>query len=66
MLNIEQVRDIEFLAKKGKAVASLLAMASGTEECTQEDINMSAYILEQYFAKILKTLEPVPTGPQIK
>lgn len=61
MLTTEQAREIEFLAMRGKAVASLLGTVAGSEEATTEDISMSAYALECYFTDILKMLEPVET-----
>ncbi len=64
MLTIDQAREIEFLAMRGQAVASLLGTVASSEEATPEDISMSAYALECYFADILKQLEPVETGPE--
>lgn len=59
MLTIEQTREIEMLAMRGRAVASLLGTAADCQDSTRDDISMSAYALECYFADILKTLEPV-------
>ncbi len=63
MLTIDQAREIEFFGMRERAVASLLGMVAGSEEATPEDISMSAYALECYFADILKQLERVETGP---
>ena len=63
MLTIEQAREIEMLAMRGKAVASLLGTAADCVDSTRDDISMSAYALECYFADILKMLEPVQTAP---
>lgn len=57
MLNVDQVREIEMAAIKGKAVASLLGLSSSLEECTAEDVSLSVYALECYFVRILHTLE---------
>jgi hypothetical protein len=57
MLTVDQVREIEMVAMKGKAVASLLGLSSSLEECTTEDIGLSVYALECYFVEILNTLE---------
>ena len=62
MLTIEQAREIEMLAMRGRAVASLLGTAADCVDSTRDDISMSAYALECYFADILKMLEPVETG----
>ena len=64
MLSIEQVRDIEMTAMKGRAVASLLGQTSSLEECTTEETGLAVYALECYFSEILQSLEPVNTGPQ--
>lgn len=61
MLTIKQTREIEMLAMRGRAVASLLGTAADCEDSTRDDISMSAYALECYFADILKQLDPVPT-----
>ena len=63
MLTNEQAGDIEMLAMRGKAIASLLGLTSSLEECTTEDIGLAVYALECYFSEILKTLELVHTGP---
>ena len=39
MLTVDQVREIEMVAIKGKAVASLLGLSSCIEECTSEDVS---------------------------
>ena len=57
MLTVDQVREIEMVAIKGKAVASLLGLSSCLEECTSEDVSLSVYALECYFVRILHTLE---------
>lgn len=63
MLTTDQVWDIEMLAAKGKAIASLLGTAAGSEDCSLEEVNLTAYVLECYFRDILKALEPVNSGP---
>ena len=57
MLSVDQVREIEMAAIKGKAVASLLGLSSSLDECTAEDVSLSVYALECYFVRILNTLE---------
>ena len=64
MLTIEQAREIEMLAMRGRAVASLLGTAADCVDSTRDDISMSAYALECYFADILKQLEAASTGPE--
>ena len=39
-------------------VAPALGTAAACEDSTRDDMSMSAYALECYFAHILKTLEP--------
>ena len=56
MLSVDQVREIEMAAIKGKAVASLLGLSSSLDECTAEDVSLSVYALECYFVRILHTL----------
>ena len=57
MLTVDQVREIEMAAIKGRAVASLLGLTSSLDECTAEDVSLSVYALECYFVRILHTLE---------
>ncbi len=64
MLTNEQAGEIEMIAMRGKAIASLLGLTNSLEECTNGDIGLAVYALECYFSEILKTLEPVDTGPQ--
>ncbi len=64
MLTIELAGDIETIAMRGNAIASLLGLTSSLEECTNEDIGLAVYALECYFSEILKTLESVETGPE--
>ena len=64
MLTIEQAGEIEMIAMRGKAIANLLGLTSSLEECTTADIGLAVYALECYFSEILRTLEPVNTGPQ--
>lgn len=59
MLKRDQAKEIQWLAMKGKAVASLMGTVAVSSECEPEDISMSAYALECYFADILKELERV-------
>ena len=69
MLTADQVREIEMVAMKGRAVASLLGLSSSLEECTAEDVGLSVYALECYFVRILNTLEGVclsKTLPEIR
>ena len=56
-LTTAQVHTIEITALKGKAIASLLGVSSGSEACTAEDIAMTAYSLESLFKEILEALE---------
>ena len=64
MLTVDQVREIEMSAIKGRAVASLLGLSSSLDECTAEDVSLSVYALECYFVRILNTLEAGVTDPK--
>ena len=50
------LRNIEFTALKGKALASVLSISSSLNECTYEDIQLSLCALEDYFKDILVAL----------
>ena len=56
-LTTSQSHTIEITALQGKAIASLLGVSSGAEDCSAEDVTHAAYALECLFQEILKALE---------
>ena len=56
-LSTDQSHAIEITALKGKAIASLLGVASGTGDINSEDLVLTAYAIEEHFRAILGALE---------
>ena len=56
-LTTSQSHTIEITALQGKAIASLLSLSSGADDCSAEDITHAAYALECLFNDILAALE---------
>ena len=61
MLTMNQIWDIEIIAMRGKAVASVLNTSNALVECPRGDIEMSLYALECYFNEVLKIIETLNT-----
>jgi len=61
MLTMHQIWDIEMIALRGKAVASVLNTSNALVECPRGDIELSVYALECYFNEVLKIIETINT-----
>jgi len=63
MLTMHQIWDIEMIAMRGKAMASVLNLSNALSECPRGDIELSLYALECYFTEVLKIIETLNTAP---
>ncbi len=59
MLTMNEIWDIEMIALRGKAMASVLNTSNALVECPRGDIELSVYALECYFNEVLKIIESI-------
>ena len=65
MLTMNQIWDIEMIAMRGKAMASVLNTSNALVECPRGDIELSLYALECYFTEVLKIIETINSAVQV-